>query len=183
MPAGGRNYSPGELSFYDSASQLLLSLPLKRQQGLYYCSNTTFLPDSDVTHPSALRMTAVNTEVDSPRPPRHYPPGQPTTRGRQLLSELRCVLVTAMRDNWTISHTTPTVPLCLLHLIHFFLLMLRNRAASNANPLDTLLIKSNSLGYVSSWILASYEHLPRIIVILVRVSIGLWSVSKDSPPI
>jgi hypothetical protein len=54
LPAGGCNYSPGDLSFYDSASQLLLSLPLQRQQGLYYCLNTTFLLDSDVTHPLAI---------------------------------------------------------------------------------------------------------------------------------
>ena len=33
-------------------------------------------------------MTAETTTVDTPCQPRYYHPGQPTTRGRQLLSEL-----------------------------------------------------------------------------------------------
>ena len=55
---------------------------------MYYCSNNTFLPDSDVIHSLTLCMTAETTTVDTPHQPRSYHPGQPTTCGQQLLSEL-----------------------------------------------------------------------------------------------
>jgi hypothetical protein len=54
--------------------------------------------------------------------------------------------------------------------------MSRNKAAFNANPLDALPIKPNTPAYIYSWTLASYECLPQIVAILVRVLIGLWSV-------
>ncbi len=36
--------NPGSLSFFDSASALLLPLPLQRQEGLYYCSHIVLIP-------------------------------------------------------------------------------------------------------------------------------------------
>ncbi len=105
MPVRGHNQSPDDLSFYNLASQLLLSLPLKRQQGLYYCSNTTFLPDSDASHPTTLRVSVSlpNTGTFGPRPPQYHGPRQPTTRGRQLLSKL-WALCLGHCDAWQLDH-------------------------------------------------------------------------------
>jgi hypothetical protein len=52
---------PGLLSFYRSDGTLLLSLLLRRQQGLYYCLNTSFLPPS-----TALSVKRTSAASSSP---------------------------------------------------------------------------------------------------------------------
>jgi hypothetical protein len=47
---------PGCLSFYGHDSNLLLSLHLTKNQGLYYCSNTIFIPDSPNHSPATHRL-------------------------------------------------------------------------------------------------------------------------------
>jgi hypothetical protein len=122
-------------------------------------------------------MTAETTTVDTPHQPRSYHPGQPTTCGQQLLSELwmlRLGHYNARQLEHIPDHADNTPS--FFHRIHSILLMSRNKAAFNANPLDALPIKPNTPAYIYSWTLASYECLPQIVAILVRVLIGLWSV-------
>ncbi len=89
---------------------------------------------------------------------------------------------TAMPGNLIISQTTPTAPLPLSHLTCFALSMLRKRAESKNNLLDTLPRRPQPHAYVSSWILGSSARLCLIIAILIRVSIELTSVSRASLP-
>jgi hypothetical protein len=59
--AGIRNSRPhpGCLSFYGQDSNLLFLLPLTKNQGLYYCSNTIFIPNSSHHSPAAYRVSTV----------------------------------------------------------------------------------------------------------------------------
>jgi hypothetical protein len=57
--AGLGNSCPhtGCFSFYGHNSNLLLLLPLTKNQGFYYCSNTIFLPDSPNHSPAVRRVS------------------------------------------------------------------------------------------------------------------------------
>jgi hypothetical protein len=76
---------PGCLSFYGHYSNLLLLLPLTKNQGLYYCSKTIFIPGSSYHSPATHR---VSTTVEPQHDTKHYPVKMPTSCRKQLLLEL-----------------------------------------------------------------------------------------------
>ncbi len=45
--AGVKGHSAGLLSFYDKLGDLQMSLPLRKQNGLYYCNVASIVADSD----------------------------------------------------------------------------------------------------------------------------------------
>jgi hypothetical protein len=72
------------LSFYSTDGTLFLALPLCRHQGLYYCSNMSFLPPT-----AALLVKCTSVDVSlTPAHHQYYPLRKPMSKGQQLVLEL-----------------------------------------------------------------------------------------------
>jgi hypothetical protein len=76
MGLGNSRPNPGCLSLYGHNSNLLVLLQLTKNQGLYYCLNTTFLPNS--SHHSSTAHK-VSTIVEPCHDTKRYPLKSPTS--------------------------------------------------------------------------------------------------------
>jgi hypothetical protein len=84
LSSGDACQYPDMLPFYSTDGTLLHALPLHRHQGLYYCSNTSFLSP---TMALLIKRTSVDA-TSTPAHHQHYTLHKPKSKGQQLVSEL-----------------------------------------------------------------------------------------------
>ena len=78
---------PGSLRFSSHDGLTSMHFPLRYQDGLYYCDTDVYTVDRDPVRPTCARTNALPTDT-LPHPHRPAPKFVPTTRARQVESEV-----------------------------------------------------------------------------------------------